>query len=267
VSTRLVRSPAVAGTFYPADPDVLGDWLRSAVRRAGQRSQEPASRPRAIIAPHAGYLYSGHVAAAAYSTLTGDGAPLDRVVLLGPAHLAPVVTVAASSAEGFATPLGLAPTDTRLRDALVQAGLVTVDDAAHLSEHSLEVQLPFLQLLLGGVPVVPLLVGSFDSSAVVRVLDRLWEDPATLVVVSTDLSHYHDYRTAVRLDEATAAAIVARRADLLGSRSACGVAALRGLVAFASRTNLSVRLLDLRNSGDTAGTRDRVVGYGAFALN
>jgi AmmeMemoRadiSam system protein B len=207
------------------------------------------------------------VAATAYATLEADGAPVERVVLLGPAHRSPVSTVAASSAEAFATPLGPVSTDTEIRDALVQAGLVTVDDAAHRPEHSLEVQLPFVHVLLSGVPVVPLLVGTLDSPAVVRVLDRVCEDSRTLVVVSTDLSHYHDYRTAVRLDEATASAIVARRADLLGSRSACGVAALHGLVAWAAQRELTVRLLDLCNSGDTAGRRDRVVGYGAFALN
>jgi AmmeMemoRadiSam system protein B len=227
----------------------------------------PPSRPGGLIAPHAGYQYSGEVAAAAYATLAGGGAPVERVVLLGPAHFVPVVSVAASSAEAFATPLGPAPVDTQMRDELVGSGLVTVDDAAHRSEHSLEVQLPFLQVVLGGVPVVPLLAGPVDSLAVDRVLERLLEESGTLVVVSTDLSHYHDYQTAVRIDEATASAIVRRRADLLGSRSACGVAALQGLVAFAARREMTVRLLELCNSGDTAGPPDRVVGYGAFALN
>jgi len=267
VNDRPVRSPAVAGSFYPAEPNVLRDWVAGALARAAERvpGSEPASRPGAIVAPHAAYVYSGNVAATAYATLSG-GVPLERVVLLGPAHMVPVATLAASSAAAFATPLGPAVIDTVLRDALVAAGLVAIDDRAHRPEHSLEVQLPFVQVLLGDVPVVPLLVGPDASSSVVRVLEYLWDDPATLLVVSTDLSHYHDYRTAVQLDEATASAVIGRRADLLGPRSACGVSALRGLVAFAAGRDLAARLLDLRNSGDTTGPRDRVVGYGAFAF-
>jgi AmmeMemoRadiSam system protein B len=156
--------------------------------------------------------------------------------------------------------------DTPLCDALVATGLVGIDDRAHRPEHSLEVQLPFVQVLFGEVPVVPLLVGPNASSSVARVLEYLWDDPATLIVVSTDLSHYHDYRTAVQLDAATASAVIGGRAELLGPRSACGVSALRGLVAFAAGRDVAARLLDLRNSGDTAGPRDRVVGYGAFAF-
>jgi AmmeMemoRadiSam system protein B len=258
----------VAGRFYPADADVLSDWVAGALGRAAGRGAqgEPTSRPRAIVAPHAGYLYSGDVAATAYATMAGGGVPVDRVVLLGPAHMAPVATLAASSAEAFITPLGPAATDTELRDALVAAGLVLVDDRAHRPEHSVEVQLPFVQVLLGDVPVVPILAGPDAAPSVVRVLEHVWDDPATLLVVSTDLSHYHDYRTAKQLDEATASAVVSGRADLLDPWSACGVSALRGLVGLAAGRDVVVRLLDLRNSGDTAGPRDRVVGYGAFAF-
>jgi AmmeMemoRadiSam system protein B len=211
-------------------------------------------------------MYSGDVAATAYATMAGSGVPVERVVLLGPAHMVPVGTLAASSAEAFATPLGPAATDTELRDALVGTGLVVVDDRAHGPEHSLEVQLPFVQVVLGDVPVVPVLAGPDASSSVVGVLECVWDDPTTLLVVSTDLSHYHDYRTAKQLDEATASAVVRGRADLLGPWSACGVSVLRGLVALAAGRDVVVRLLDLRNSGDTAGPRDRVVGYGAFAF-
>ena len=268
VSDRPVRSPAVAGTFYPADPDVLRSWVTSALGRAQERVPEPvrASRPRAIVAPHAGYVYSGDVAATAHATLAGGGIPVKRVVLLGPAHLVPVATLATSSAAAFATPFGPAVIDTLLRDALVRTGLVAIDDRAHRPEHSLEVQLPFLQVVLGDVPVVPLLVGADASSSVVKVLEHLSDDPATLLVVSTDLSHYHEYRTAIQLDEASASAVVTGRADLLGPGSACGVSALRGLVAFAAGRDLAGRILELRNSGDTVGPRDRVVGYGAFAF-
>ncbi len=268
MSDREVRAPVVAGSFYPADPGVLRDWVAGALAQASERAPgpEPPSRPRAIVAPHAGYVYSGDVAATAYVSLTGSAVPVERVVLLGPAHMAPVATLAASSAEAFATPLGPAATDIQLRDALVGTGLVAIDDRPHRPEHSLEVQLPFLQVLLGDVPVVPLLAGPDASSFVVRLLEYVWDDPAIVLVVSTDLSHYHDYRTAMELDEATASAVVRGRADELGPRSACGVSALQGLVAFAAGRGLAVRLLDLRNSGDTAGPRDRVVGYGAFAF-
>jgi AmmeMemoRadiSam system protein B len=268
VSDRLVRSPAAAGRFYPADADVLRDWVVGALDRAAGRATESerTSRPRAIVAPHAGYVYSGDVAATAYATMMSGGVPVERVVLLGPAHMAPVATLAASSAEAFATPLGPAATDTELRDALVATGLVAIDDRAHRPEHSLEVQLPFVQVLLGDVPVLPILTGPDASSSVDGVLEHVWGDPATLLVVSTDLSHYHDYRTARQLDEATASAVIRGRADLLDPWSACGVSALRGLVALAAGRDLVVRLLDLRNSGDTAGPRDRVVGYGAFAV-
>ena len=266
MSTRLVRPAAVAGTFYPAEPVTLRNWVTGALRRADQRQPKSASRPRAIVVPHAGYVYSGDVAATAYATLGRAGAPIQCVVLFGPAHTIPVATVAASSAEAFATPLGLAPTDTMTRDALVGSGRVAINDAAHAGEHSLEVQVPFLQVALGDVMILPLLVGLVAPAAVIEVLEHVWDDVARLIVVSTDLSHYHDYPTATRLDRTTADAVVRRRPEILGPRSACGLSALQGLVTFAAAHDVPVQLLDLRNSGDTAGPRDRVVGYGAFAL-
>jgi len=187
-------------------------------------------------------------------------------VLFGPAHSVPLATIAVSGADAFATPLGLARIDREARASLVDADLVEIDDAAHATEHSLEVHLPFLRVALGDVAILPLVVGAVPPSAVVRVLERVWEDPATLVIVSTDLSHYHDYDTARRLDEQTADAIVRRRPDLLGPESACGVRSLRGLLAFAAERDVAIELLVLCNSGDTGGTRDRVVGYGCFSL-
>ena len=259
--TMRVRPPAVAGLFYPADPEEL----RATVERF-LASAEPGAVAKAIVAPHAGYVYSGPVAASAYARVAPARGRISRVVLVGPAHRAPVRAVAASSADAFATPLGLVRVDVERRDALVDAGLVVVRDDAHAGEHSLEVHLPFLQAALGHITVLPLAVGQVDSRQVADVLEAVWGGDETLVVVSTDLSHYHDHRTAAELDRRTAAAVLAGRPDRLGPYDACGVVPLQGLLLAAERHDLHVELLDLRTSADTAGDPGRVVGYGAFAL-
>lgn len=253
-----VRPPAVAGLFYPSDPGEL----RMLVESYLSPSDGPA--PKAIVVPHAGFVYSGPIAGTAYSRLSNA---IERVVLLGPAHRVWVDGVAASTAEVFATPLGEVPVDVAARDALVAAGLASWSDPAHAPEHSLEVQLPFLQVVLDGVPVLPLLVGDASPSQVADVLEAVWGGPETLVVVSTDLSHYHDHVTAQELDRATAGAILAREETRIGPHDACGAAPLRGLLVAARRHDLDVALLDLRTSADTAGDPDRVVGYGSFALS
>jgi AmmeMemoRadiSam system protein B len=206
------------------------------------------------------------VAASAYARVVPRRGEVDRVVLLGPAHRVPLTALAVPSADALATPLGSAGVETAARDGLVEAGLAVVSDAAHAAEHSLEVHLPFLQVVLGDVAVLPLVVGRVPASAVAAVLDQVWGGPETLVVVSTDLSHYHDHLTARELDRRTAAAILARRPEALGPEDACGVFPLRGLLTAARQRDLDVELLDLRTSADTAGDPDRVVGYGAFAL-
>jgi MEMO1 family protein len=259
--TLRVRRPAVAGRFYPAG---AGE-LRSAVESA-LSSGVTGTVPKAIVAPHAGYVFSGPVAGSAYSRVLPARGRVTRVVLLGPAHRAPEAGIAASGAESLATPLGLLRADTAGRDALVDAGLARVDDLAHAAEHSLEVQLPFIQVCLGDVTVLPLAVGDVDPGRVADALELVWGGSETLVVVSTDLSHYHDHATAVELDRRTAAAIVERRPDRLGPYDACGVIPVQGLLLAAERHGLEVKLLDLRTSADTAGDPDRVVGYGAFAL-
>ena len=259
--TMRVRRPAVAGLFYPADPD----QLRAAVEHA-LAAAEPGPIAQAIVAPHAGYVYSGPVAGSAYARVALGRGRISRVVLLGPAHRAPVAAVAASSADTFGTPLGLVRLDVERRDALMDAGLVVVRDDAHAGEHSLEVQLPFLQVALGDVAVLPLAVGRVDPGQVAGVLEAAWGGDETLVVVSTDLSHYHDRAEATQIDRRTAAAVVAKRPDRLGPHDACGVVALQGLLVAAADHGLDVELLDLRTSADTAGDPHRVVGYGAFAL-
>jgi MEMO1 family protein len=252
----------VAGSFYPDDPEALRAELARDLSSA--RSASPA--PKAIIAPHAGYLYSGRVAASAYACLDAARHTIRRVVLLGPAHRVYVEGLAVSSADAFVTPLGQVPLDATGRDAVLALPQVQVGDEAHASEHSLEVHLPFLQVCLDEFVLLPLVVGLCRPDDVADVLDLVWGGPETLIVVSTDLSHYHDYETAKALDARTAAAIVAARAPDVGDRDACGAYPVRGLLEAAARHQLAVRELDLRNSGDTAGPRDRVVGYGAFAL-
>jgi MEMO1 family protein len=262
-STR-VRPAAVAGAFYAAPPAQLAADV-DALMEAASAPGGPAV-PKAIVAPHAGYIYSGPVAAAAYARLAPGRGRITRVVLLGPAHRFPVRGVAVSSADAFATPLGEMPVDVESRDALIALPFVSFDDAAHGPEHSLEVHLPFVQRVLGDVHVLPLLVGVAEPGEVATVLDRVWGGAETVIVVSSDLSHYLDADTARRVDRATADAIVARDPSRLSPDSACGVFPVRGLLRAANQKRLDVELVALANSADTAGTADRVVGYGAFAL-
>jgi MEMO1 family protein len=263
-----VRLPAVAGAFYPDDPDALAaavDRLLADGRARLARIADVGT-PKAIIAPHAGYMYSGAIAGSAYAAVQPHGAAVERVVLLGPAHRVRVDGLAASDADAFATPLGNVRVDrVGVHDSL-RHPQVHVHNAAHGGEHSLEVQLPFLQRTLGDFEIIPFAVGDATHTEVAEVLDDLWGGPETLIVVSSDLSHYHDHATAQRLDTGTAVAIESQHAEQLGPESACGRIPIGGLLVAAARHGLHVRRLDLRTSGDTAGPRDTVVGYGAFAL-
>jgi AmmeMemoRadiSam system protein B len=245
-----VRPPAVAGSFYPAD---RGELQAEVCRLLAEAAPGPA--PKALIAPHAGYIYSGPTAASIFRRV--QGAAFERVVLLGPAHFAWLEGVALPEAAAFETPLGLVALE--LPDGLPR------DRAAHAREHSLEVEVPFLQVALQGRwKLVPLAVGDADPEAVAGVLDRLWGGPETLVVISSDLSHYLPYREARLMDAATAREILAL--GCLDRRAACGAAPVNGLLVAARRRKLRAELVDLRNSGDTAGDKSRVVGYGAFAF-
>ncbi len=260
-----VRPAAVAGAFYPADVGLLREEIARSIAGAVVRPPD-APVPKALVVPHAGYIYSGPVAASAYLRVAPAADRIRRVVLLGPSHRVPLRGIGVSSADAFATPLGLVRIDAEGRERVLAATDVAVDDVAHELEHSLEVQLPFLQTVLDHFTLVPLVVGDAIADVVVAALDLCWGGPETIVVVSTDLSHYHRYADAVGLDTRTAAAIVARRAAEIGDRDACGARPLRGLLRAAEERGLTVEQLDLRNSGDTAGDRERVVGYGAFAL-
>ncbi|KAF0101025.1 MAG: hypothetical protein FD187_221 [bacterium] len=257
-----VRSPAVAGLFYPAQPEALRHALREAFvqARAGE-----AWRPKALIAPHAGYIYSGPVAASAYALLAPLRDVVRRVVLLGPVHRVWVDGLALPGVESFATPLGEVPLDAEAIATIADLSQVEVSPAAHAMEHSLEVHLPFLQSVLGDFRLVPLAVGGASAEAVAEVLERLWGGEETLIVVSSDLSHFLPYAEAARVDQATVQAVLRLDPHLVGEQ-ACGAHPLNGLLLAARRHGLAIHLLDLRNSGDTSGDRSRVVGYGAFAL-
>ena len=262
---RRVRRPAVAGSFYPAD----ATELRSAIERSfadARPSDADAPVPKALVVPHAGYVYSGPVAATGFARLLAGRMTIRRVVLLGPSHRVPLRGLGLSSADVWATPLGEVAVDHVDDQALLDLPAVVVDDAAHGPEHSLEVQVPFLQSVLDEFRLVPVIVGAAGAEEVASLLDLLWGGPETVVVVSTDLSHYHPQHDAVRLDARTAAAVVARDGAAIGDRGACGARPLRGLLAAAAAHDLNVQPLDLRTSGDTAGDSSSVVGYGAFAL-
>lgn len=255
----------MAGLFYPADAKPL----RATVERClaeGRRRGLDGPAPKALIVPHAGYVYSGPVAGSAYALLEPLRDALERVVLLGPSHRVPVRGLALSRADAFATPLGEVPLDADAAARVADLAQVTVSDAAHAEEHSLEVQLPFLQELLTDFTLVPFSVGNASPDEVAQVVDALWNGPETLILISSDLSHYYDYETARRLDAATTRAIEALRPEDLDEESACGRVPVRGLLVSARRHGLTARTLDVRSSGDTAGPRDRVVGYGSYAF-
>lgn len=257
-----VRPAAVAGRFYPDDPVRLRRMIQEFLGAATMSG----ITPKAIIVPHAGYVYSGPVAGSAYALLQPLRGPIRRVVLIGPAHRVLVRGLAVSDAESFATPLGNVPLDQSAIARLRSLPQVEVNDLPHAPEHSLEVHLPFLQVVLGEYQLVPLVIGEAYPEEVAQVLELLWDGPETLIVVSSDLSHFHDYQTARRMDAETARAIEDLNPDDLCGEAACGYKGIGGLLLIARRRGLKVRRLDLRNSGDTAGPREQVVGYGAWAV-
>ncbi|MFV1972157.1 MAG: AmmeMemoRadiSam system protein B [Thiohalobacterales bacterium] len=258
-----IRQPAVAGSFYPADQQALV----ASVDEMLQAARTDRSAPRALIVPHAGYIYSGPVAATGYACLRNRATPFTRVILLGPAHHVAFRGLAVSSATAFATPLGDVQLDQAAIRQLVTLPQVRLLDAAHQPEHSLEVHLPFLQRLLGDFTLVPLVVGEATAEEVSKVLEILWNTPDTLVVVSSDLSHYHSYATATRMDRETSDHIERLEYESIEYDHACGRTPVSGLLYYARSHDMTVTTLDLRNSGDTAGPKDRVVGYGTYLVN
>jgi MEMO1 family protein len=256
-----LRAPAVADMFYPGDPRTLASTIDVMLARA----ESTPLHPKALIVPHAGYIYSGPVAASAYALLRPLAGVVRKVVLFGPAHRVPVAGLAAPSATAFSTPLGEVPVDTAAIAAAVMLPQVRISDSAHAEEHSLEVQLPFLQEVLEEFSIAPFVVGGASGPQIAEVMELLWGGADTLIVVSSDLSHYLPYQMARQVDSATADSILHNRA-LAHQEQACGAAAINGLIEAARRHHLSPTLLDLRNSGDTAGDKSRVVGYAAFGF-
>ncbi|MFZ4538880.1 AmmeMemoRadiSam system protein B [Propionivibrio sp.] len=257
-----VRPAAVAGMFYPASAAIL---LRDVTQMLSEASQKTLLNPKAIIVPHAGYVYSGPVAATIYAQLSALRDRVRRIVLLGPTHRVAINGLALPTCTAFATPLGIVPVDQKAIAAIEDLPQIVFYDPTHAQEHSLEVQLPFLQTVFGDFSFLPLAVGQATPEEVAEVLERVWGGEETLIVVSSDLSHYQPYAVAKRIDAQTARLIL----DLdptIDHQQACGATPVNGLLLAARQHGLRGRLLDLRNSGDTAGDKSRVVGYGAFAF-
>lgn len=257
----IIRQPAVSGTFYPDSPGALNQMVKELLSDARPRDFSP----KVLIVPHAGFIYSGPVAASAYRLLSSVGRDIRRVVLLGPSHRVPLQGMALPDCEAFATPLGNIPLDTEAMAGLKKFSQVQTIHQAHAYEHSLEVQCPFLQSCLDDFQLVPLVVGDTSTLAVAEVIEHLWGDQETLIIISSDLSHYHNYEEACYRDNQTVTAIEQLSSNLTGGQ-ACGCYPLNGMLKVAQRRGMDVITLDVRNSGDTAGDKNRVVGYGAFLI-
>ena len=264
-----IRQPAVAGLFYPADKQSLENDVQQYLKEANYGRD---IIPKAIVVPHAGYIYSGPVAATAYKQLIPIKDKINRVILLGPSHRVAFTGLAVPESDIFKTPLGNITIDQEGIRLLADLPQVITSEQAHREEHSLEVQLPFLQEVLGEFSLIPIVVGDADRHEVAEVINRLWCnengcDEHTLIVISTDLSHYNQYDEAKTIDRLTSDAIVNLKPELINYDDACGRSGLKGMLTVAKEKNLVVDILDLRNSGDTAGDKNRVVGYGAYVIH
>ncbi|NQV16019.1 AmmeMemoRadiSam system protein B [bacterium] len=262
--TNFTRPAAVAGSFYPADPAFLQKQLIQLLSEATYKS---ALVPKAIIVPHAGYIYSGSIASAAYRSIQQHNDTIRKVILFGPGHRVAVHGLAVPRVNQFQTPLGDINLDQKtIRELVDTFTQVSYSDLAHSEEHSIEVQLPFLQTALDKFSLIPLVVGDATEIEVAAVIEHLWGDDETLIVISSDLSHFHNYDKAVRVDTETAEIIESFRGMDLSERSACGRIPISGILLVARKKKMNIQRFDLRNSGDTAGDRQRVVGYGAWGL-
>lgn len=259
-----IRQPCVAGYFYPSNTEELQGTVSALLQQAND--PDPGS-PKAIIAPHAGYIYSGPIAATIYKTLIACKHTIKQVVLLGPAHRVGFKGIAVTKATSFATPLGKIPINHAAIEQATKLESVNVYEHAYDGEHSLEVQLPFLQTVLDEFSLVPCVVGDAKPAEVATLIEKLWGGKETLIVISSDLSHYYDYQTAQKLDQAATAAIVSLEPQSLHNNQACGRLPVKGLLIAAKNKGLTAKVLDLRNSGDTAGDKNRVVGYGAYRFD
>lgn len=266
-----IRPTAVAGSFYPGHRQTLADNIQILLKQAAENSQSPTSPdipstpPKAIVVPHAGYIYSGQTAAIAYSILARWHDTIKRVILLGPVHRVPVRGLALPDVDAFTTPLGEVKLDKAAIASVANMKQVVISYPAHAQEHSLEVQLPFLQSVLDDFEIVPFAVGDASAEEVAEVIEALWGGPETIIVVSSDLSHFLPYSVATEVDKSTVKNILNMQGALT-HHQACGGTPVNGLILAAKKHHLHPTLLDLCNSGDTAGDKNRVVGYAAFAF-
>ena len=258
------RHPAVAGLFYSDNAQQLRNDVHYYLSKS---TTDQAIAPKAMIVPHAGYIYSAQAAAEGYQLLTPYADTIQRVVLLGPSHRVGFYGLALPTHSSFSTPLGDINVDKKTADQLVESGLAIYFDEAHQLEHSLEVQLPFLQCVLHEFEIVPIVVGGSDAETVSKAIDTVWGGSETLIIVSSDLSHYHPYQQAQAMDQKTALAIEQFDDQNIHHDQACGATPVRGLLISAKRHGLHIQRIALCNSGDTAGEKDRVVGYGTFAFS
>jgi AmmeMemoRadiSam system protein B/AmmeMemoRadiSam system protein A len=263
----LVRPAAVAGMFYPSNPKELDATVQYYLAEAAKKFPgEPEHAPKAIIAPHAGYVYSGLTASSVYNQLLPVRDKIKRVVMMGPCHRVAVQGLALPSSQSFATPLGEVPLDMDAVARIVSLPQVSIFDDTHKQDHALEVHLPFLQKVLREFKIVPMIVGQATPDDVAQVLEILWGGEETLILISSDLSHYKTYDDARKIDDQTRVAIEQLDPLALGDDQACGRHSIKGLMVVAKDKGMTVQTTDVRNSGDTAGTKDRVVGYGAWAF-
>ena len=261
--SNLTRQPAVSGTFYPANPDVL----KKSVQKYIDNGSDSQLLSRAIIAPHAGYVYSGPIAGSAFRCARNAGEKIDTVVLIGPCHRSRFTGIAVADCAFWATPLGRIPIHDPLRKEALSLPFVRCMDEPHREEHSLEVQLPFLQTIFPNVPILPAVAGNVSDAEMEEFIELFKDRQGVYLVISSDLSHYHEYEEAITLDRRTAQAIVRLEPAKIDYSDACGKSGINGLLLAARRNGWKASQIDLRNSGDTAGSRDRVVGYGAFSFN
>lgn len=257
------RPPAVAGLFYPADAAELTQVIQQYLKQVETNTHAP----KAIIAPHAGYIYSGAIAASVYARLKTARQQIKRVLLMGPSHRVAFNGLALSQMDYFITPLGNIALDKEAIKTIITLPFVAYFEPAQAQEHCLEVQLPFLQLLLADFTIVPIVVGHATPEQVAQVINQLWGGDDTLIIISSDLSHYYPYATAQQLDNITSHAIETLNYEALGIESACGRIPISGLLKFARDKGLIIKKIDLRNSGDTAGDKQKVVGYGSYVID
>ena len=258
-----IKQADVAGMFYPGEEASLRQMVDGFIQKALSFDL----RPRAIIAPHAGYIYSGSIAGTAYKTIAAVRDQIENVIIMSPAHRFYLRGIALHMADAFATPLGNIPVNIGIVKKIKQFSSVQWEERSFIQEHGLETHLPFIQRAFKpGIKIVPMIVGECQESEVAEILESVWEDPRNFVIISSDLSHFHSYADAKKLDRNTVDLIQNLDSQSLDTEFACGHYPICGLLNLARNRKLKIKALDIRSSGDTAGSKESVVGYGSFAV-